>query len=574
MAKWTDIPQSIEKPATDDLRTTSYEEREIEKSDSASDLSEKASALELTAGALMAIPNLLTNMQPVGVGAAIKMEAENIAKLLQCTATALNFKGQMDTHEAQLTARKGGLIRQLQERRLQANSARWEIRKIDKDLDVQRLRFALAESEICVQQQHLERVQEVQEWHRTKYTNASLYSWLENSFRILYHKTFLLAMQLARKAERSFQSEMASRYGSSNNMSLLAPGGYWGSARDGLLSASNLYLGLKRLEAAYMEKRPHDYEISKNISLRQIDPAALFSLRQTGTAAFSLSEALFDMDFPGQYVRRIKSVSISIPAVVGPYTGLNCILSLMEHRTRITPMVATASESYEYKGRDDVRFQTDTIPISSIVVSHGTSDSGTFELNFSGERYLPFEGAGCYSKWKLEFPAAYKQFDYNTISDVILHVRYTAVEGEIPMRKAANKSVKDYVAAVSGSEAPFVGPTTLLDLKNDFANAWYGPSDGASEVNRLRLTRLGERLPFFTRRRQCKVKRAVAYISMKNSASDGAGITLIEPKGASFEAPTQQKDQVPEGVEMLVIDKLDHDIVVDWELQITGKEKI
>lgn len=186
-----------------------------------------------------------------------------------------------------------------------------------------------------------------------------------------------------------------------------------------------------------MEKRPHDYEISKNVSLRQIDPAALFSLRQTGTAIFSLSEALFDMDFPGQYFRRIKSIGISIPAVVGPYTGLNCILSLTEHRTRITPMEATASEAYEYKGRDDVRFQTDMISISSIAVSHGTSDSGTYELNFSGERYLPFEGAGCYSKWKLEFPAAHKQFDYNTISNVILHVRYTAVEGGIPMHEAA-----------------------------------------------------------------------------------------------------------------------------------------
>lgn len=61
---------------------------EMDKSDSAANLREKASALELTAGALMAIPNLLINMQPMGVSAAIE-------KLLQCTATALNLKGQM-----------------------------------------------------------------------------------------------------------------------------------------------------------------------------------------------------------------------------------------------------------------------------------------------------------------------------------------------------------------------------------------------------------------------------------------------------------------------------------------------
>ncbi|KAL2815815.1 hypothetical protein BDW59DRAFT_166629 [Aspergillus cavernicola] len=82
-SKWTtDIPQSIEKPTSDHLRMTSYEKREMEKADSAAELSEKASPLELPAGTLMVIPNLLTNMQPMGVGVAIKMDAENVGKLL------------------------------------------------------------------------------------------------------------------------------------------------------------------------------------------------------------------------------------------------------------------------------------------------------------------------------------------------------------------------------------------------------------------------------------------------------------------------------------------------------------
>jgi hypothetical protein len=47
------------------------------------------------------------------------------------------------------------------------------------------------------------------------------------------------------------------------------------------------------------------------------------------------------------------------------------------------------------------------------------------ETNLRDERVLPFEGAGVESTWKLELSAEFRQFDYNTISGVILHVCYT-----------------------------------------------------------------------------------------------------------------------------------------------------
>ena len=53
-----------------------------------------------------------------------------------------------------------------------------------------------------------------------------------------------------------------------------------------------------------------------------------------------------------------------------------------------------------------------------------------FELNFRDERYLPFEGAGAISRWRLRLPPVeFQPFDYRTISDVVLHVRYTARDG-------------------------------------------------------------------------------------------------------------------------------------------------
>jgi len=36
---------------------------------------------------------------------------------------------------------------------------------------------------------------------------------------------------------------------------------------------------------------------------------------------------------------------------------------------------------------------------------------------------LPFEGAGAVSEWRLELPAAVKQFDHNTIVDVQIAIK-------------------------------------------------------------------------------------------------------------------------------------------------------
>jgi hypothetical protein len=52
-----------------------------------------------------------------------------------------------------------------------------------------------------------------------------------------------------------------------------------------------------------------------------------------------------------------------------------------------------------------------------------------FRLDFNDLRYLPFEGAGAISSWHLELPRVVRPFDYDTISDVIIQMSYTARDG-------------------------------------------------------------------------------------------------------------------------------------------------
>src|SRR6266704_2961333 len=128
-------------------------------------------------------------------------------------------------------------------------------------------------------------------------------------------------------------------------------------------------------------------------------------------------------------MRRMKSVALSIPSVVGPYTSVNCTVSLLNSSLRKSPIVG---DDYARQGSEDDRFVDYIGTLQSIVTSSAQNDSGMFETNLRDERFLPFEGAGAESTWKLDLPKDYPAFDYATISDVLLHIRYTARQGVDP----------------------------------------------------------------------------------------------------------------------------------------------
>ena len=100
------------------------------------------------------------------------------------------------------------------------------------------------------------------------------------------------------------------------------------------------------------------------------------------------------MDYPGHFKRRIKSVSISIPCIAGPYTNINATLRLMKNKFRNSSIAKNANDYLEKTEENDERFSSFIIPISAIAASSAQNDSGMFELNFKDERYTPFEGAG------------------------------------------------------------------------------------------------------------------------------------------------------------------------------------
>ncbi|MFE7077103.1 neuraminidase-like domain-containing protein [Streptomyces sp. NPDC057620] len=423
----------------------------------------------------------------------LKFGGMNIANSAGKTAEVLKGIAAVLSMGAGMSATIAGYERRAQDWELQKTLADNELQEADKQIAAAEIRRLIAVQELANQDKQIEHAQEQDEYLRTKFTNQELYDWMVAQLSTVYFQSYQLAYDLAKRAERCFRYEL----GLSDSSYIRF--GYWDSLKKGLLSGEHLSYDLKRMETAYQEQNRREYELTKHVSLAQLDPVALLKLRQNGECFVDLPETLFDMDYPGHYFRRLKSVGVSMPSVAGPYTTVACTLTLTSNSVRTNTSLLSGKYDRDRTAADP-RFADERAGIQSIAISSGQNDSGLFELNFRDERYLPFEGAGAISSWHLKLNKELPPFDFTTISDVILHVDYTAREGGELLRSKAAEEINKKLNEMALSEKRR-GLFRVLDLKREYPDQWYRflhpehPADDQSFV----LNDLAQRLPYFTR---------------------------------------------------------------------------
>jgi peptidoglycan hydrolase-like protein with peptidoglycan-binding domain len=414
-----------------------------------------------------------------------------------------------------LASTMGGYQRRQEDWDFQAQLATTEIAQIEKQVAAAQIRLAIAEKELANQELQIENSQATDVYMRSKYTNQQLFDWQVKQIATLYFQSYQLAYDMAKRAEKCFQHERG------DATATFVQFGYWDSLKKGLLAGERLSNDIRRMEAAYLEQNSRDLEITKHISLAQFFPLSLLALKEAGACTIALPEWLFDMDYPGHYFRRLKSVSVSIPCVVGPYTSINCTLSLTNHGIRVRKDVAAGYGNPLAAGDD--RFFKSVVPQSAIATSHGQNDSGMFELNFNDERFLPFEGAGAVSEWRLELPRENNQFDLAAVSDVILHVRYTArPSGDVNLTQAA----KDNLAAV----LPPLG-LRMLVLNQELSGEWYRflhPDAGRDQTLSFKLGL--EHVPFYARGK-ANINLTKVDLIVEGAAGVNYSVELTAPGG-------------------------------------------
>jgi hypothetical protein len=481
------------------------------------------SAATATAASVAAqVPDieLSTHAQAMSSGASVKIHPPASGDKNEKSAMSMSKVFEMlaiiSRDAASNVSTVAGYERRMEDWELQIDMADQEMRQVKQQILGAMVREKIAEKEKDNLDLQIENSKQAEAYMKHKYTNQELYNWLTGQISTVYFQTYKMAHDMAKQAEKAFRFELGIE--NSNFIQF----GYWDNLRKGLLSGEKLSMDISRLELAYLEKNKRDYEITKHVSLSQLDPLALVSLRASGLCEFEIPEVIFDLDYPGHFFRRIKSVSISIPCIAGPYASISARLSILNNKYRKN--TNTGGSGYAEELNNDGRFVYNVGAIQSIATSSAQNDSGVFEINFRDERYLPFEGTGAVSKWSLDFPAVAKQFDYNTISDVIIHIKYTAREGGMPLKQAASNILKEQMAAIKQSMGE-EGLHTAINVRHDLPNEWHLLKQNGT----INLTIDKARLPYVAQAFDITIEKVIFLARSEDSPAisiDGTEVSL------------------------------------------------
>ena len=416
--------------------------------------------------------------------------SKNLARGMAALADVADAISASAALEAGFARREQGWQRDLE-------AADDDLAEIDKQIAGAVIRRDIAERAIKQHAKALEQTNEIYDMYRERFTNVGLYTWLSTETQRLYREAYNATYALARLAERAYRFER-------DDGQSLQPDP-WDASKAGLRAGERLLIDLQRLEQRYLETNYRSLEIEQSFSLLQRDPAALVQLRQTGRCELSIPEIAFDLVYPGHYRRRIRAVRLTIPSITGPYASVSATLRLLESEVRRDP--------------DAEPVPLPLPPTSAIATSTARNDGGVFELNFRDERYLPFEGAGAVSRWEIELPKSFRQFDYQTISDVILGISYTALEN-----RDLRLKVQEGTAEVEGAILNVLANEPmgwLFSLRQDFP-AVHSRLVHSAPRTAVTFTITDKHFPVFLSGRALSIASATLIVRTVGDAGVGA----------------------------------------------------
>lgn len=475
-------------------------------------LTEAAVVNDLTASILAWVPDFQVGIQGIGATptATATTGGSGYSTASGMAGSALRGIAGGLSAAAAISQTIGSFQRRADDWQFQKGLADLELEQINQQIAAANIRIQIADQELDNQDLQITNAREIDDYFHSKFSSAELYDRMVQTLTSLHGRLRNVALDLAARAQNSYRFERvdpaATFIQSSRVVGLKAK----------LLAGDSLVADLREMEAAYLDSNQRELELTRHISLITDFPSAYLQLRSDGMCDVEMDEDYFDRQMAGLYMRRIKTVALTIACTVGPNEPVHAKLTLVKSRVRRDASLATGYT--ESAGGADLRFRYDRAPIGPIVTSNAVNDNGMFEANnFRDERLLWMEGAGAVGTYRIELPTDRTDVDLTTISDVTLHLRYTARDGgktlanAVPARAKAGK--------------------TFFTARTDFADAWEVFSSTTGLTRTLVLALDPNRFP---PRNRAGLNISAMAVFWKGGGVPG--LTIKKPSGASVTA--------------------------------------
>jgi len=317
-------------------------------------------------------------------------------------------------------------------------------------------RVSIVGQERAIAAMQADHADEVVTFLDSRFAGAELYHWMSGVLEGVYRYQLQQATAVTRLAEAQLAFErqetptgiVLADYGDAPRDPAGSSVDGTGPDRRGMTGSARLLQDLTRLDQYAFETDRRKLQLSRTVSLAQLDPFAFQRFRETGVLIFATPSELFDRDFPGHYLRLIRQVRTSVIALIPPTIGIRATLS-------------TSGVSRVTIGGDV--FQTTLVqrPPESVALCAPMNASGVLELQPQGEMLLPFEGLGVDTTWEFRMPRPANSIDYRSIADILITIDYTALDSPLYRQDVIRR-----LDPVSGGDRPF-------SLRRQFPDQWY-----------------------------------------------------------------------------------------------------
>lgn len=359
-----------------------------------------------------------------------------------------------------------------------------------------------------------------------QFTNLELYRWMSKELRKLYRKQLNMAQTTALAAQQALAFELQQ---SLNFISFQ----YGDTEHEGLLGAEKLTLDIEKLEQYRISQAERRREITERFSLAAMMPGEFQRLKKTGVLEFGTPAYIFDQRAPGEYQRLIKSIELTVVALIPPTRGIRATLTNYGiSRVMTGPPFAEATV---------IQRQPETISLSSAV-----NASGLFELRLDDPMLLPFEGSGVDTMWTLEMLPGANAFNFDTIFDIIMTVRYTARE-DWGYRQKVIATLQDGFSNTVAVSAKNAFPDSWYDFNNPQFGGPYG-FNGAAPLPPYCIRFGLDRNLFPPNERNHRIKQVVVAAALEREMRIPISVVFQSSSGVQINA--DNKDIVKERVSL------------------------